>query len=329
DMTINKDYELAAWNTVGSVTNTDATQEYLNFFKSKINFSQSLKIAVDCGGASMTLSAPDVLKTIGLDVIPVFCKLDPSFSQRPSDPKPQHLQKLIETVIKNTCDFGVAFDGDGDRSVIVDNQGRVISADVTGIIIGKYGLKKKQGTIIVNVECSKAVEEQLIPLGYSVKKIQVGHTFLTLEAKLEHAPLGIESSGHLILPEYFLFDDALVVPIKIAEILDKMNVQLSDLVNQIPTYPTKKLEIECGDTLKFEVIHQLKKELSAEFNNVNTLDGVRVELQTGWVLIRASNTGPIIRLTVEADDTESLEKIVQEYHHRTMKKIASLQLQTA
>ncbi len=329
DMTLHKDYELAKWNNVGSVTNTDATQEYINFFKSKIFFSQPLKIAVDCGGASTVLSAPDVLKTIGLEVLPVFCTLDPSFSLRPSDPKPQHLQKLIETVIKNKCDFGVAFDGDGDRSVIVDNQGRVLSADMTGIIIGKHGLKKKQGTIIANVECSKAVEEQLIPLGYSIKKIQVGHTFLTLEAKLEHSPLGIESSGHLILPEFFLFDDALVVPIKIAEILDKMNIPLSDIVDQIPMYPTKKEEIECGDTLKFDVIHQLKKELSAEFNNVNTLDGVRVELASGWVLIRASNTSPIIRLTAEADDTESLEKIVKEFHQRTLKKISSLQLQTA
>ena len=114
---------------------------------------------------------------------------------------------------KTRCDFGVAFDGDGDRAVIIDEKGNILSADQTGIILGKYGLDQTQGTIVVNVECSKTVEEQLRSLGFSIKYIQVGHTFLTLHAKKEQAPLGIESSGHLIIPNYFLFDDALIIPL--------------------------------------------------------------------------------------------------------------------
>ena len=328
DNKLHETHTLATWEYVGSVTTEDAKKDYQDYFKTKMTFSHPLTIAVDCGGASTTLSAPDIFKAIGVNLIPVFCEPDPSFSKRPSDPKPQYLKKLIEAVKQNHCDFGVAFDGDGDRSVIVDNQGRVLSADITGILIGKYGLAKKHGTIIVNVECSKAVEEQLTPLGYSIKKIQVGHTFLTLEAKLENAPLGIESSGHLILPEYFLFDDAVVVPMKIAQILDTTKSTLSDLVDTIPTYPTKKLEIECSDALKFKVINQLKHDFSQEFNDVNTLDGIRVELPKGWVLIRASNTSPIIRLTAEAADADELEKISSEFHQRTQKKVDAFQLQT-
>ncbi len=329
DNTLNETYSLTTWEDVGSVTTEDAKNDYQEYFKSKISFSQPLTIAVDCGGASTALSAPDIFKTIGVNLVPVFCEPDPSFSKRPSDPKPKHLTALIDAVKKHHCDFGVAFDGDGDRSVIIDNQGRVLSADVTGILIGKYGLAKKRGTIIVNVECSKAVEEQLTPLGYSIKKIQVGHTFLTLEAKLENAPLGIESSGHLILPEFFLFDDALVVPMKIAQILDSSEDTLADLVDTIPTYPTKKLEIECSDSQKFKVIDKLKHEFSQEFTDVNTLDGIRVEQPQGWVLIRASNTSPIIRLTAEATNHDELEKISSEFHKRTLQKIDTMQLQTA
>jgi phosphomannomutase len=328
DNTLNETQSLVTWEKIGSVKTEDAKEDYREYFKSKITFLHPLTIAVDCGGASTSLSAPEIFQSIGVNLVPVFCEPDPSFSKRPSDPKPQHLTELIDAVKQHHCDFGVAFDGDGDRSVIVDNQGRVLSADTTGILIGKYGLIRKRGTIIVNVECSKAVEEQLTPLGYSIKKIQVGHTFLTLEAKLENAPLGIESSGHLILPEFFLFDDAVVVPMKIAQILDATEDTLSDLVDTIPTYPTKKLEIECSDSLKFKIIDHLKHEFSQEFNEVNTLDGIRVELPHGWVLIRASNTSPIIRVTAEAKNSDELEKIVSNFHKRTLKKIEKLQVQT-
>ena len=225
---------------------------------------------------------------------------------------------------KNKCDFGVAFDGDGDRAVIVDNNSNILSADKTGIILGKYGLSEKKGTIIVNVECSKAVKEQLEPYGFKIKQIKVGHTFLTLEAKRENSPLGIESSGHVILPEYFLFDDALVVPLKIAEILDKTQKTLVELIADIPTYPIKKEEIDCPDQIKFDVIRKLQNELAQEFENVNTLDGVRVELNDGWVLIRASNTSPLIRLTVEANDEKILDQLTTRFMERTVEVIDKL-----
>ena len=321
DLTLSNQLKTVDWKQVGKVDNTDSLQSYKNFFKTKFNYKKPLKVAVDCGGASMTLSAPEIFKSLGFNLIPVFCEPDPMFSKRPSDPKPKNLTTLVESVQKNKCDFGVAFDGDGDRSVIVDNNGDILSADETGIIIGKYGLKEHNGTVIINVECSKSVQEQLQPEGFTMKQIPVGHTFLTLHAKQEKSPLGIESSGHLILPEYFLFDDAIVVPLKIAEILDGTNRTLADLVNDIPTYPTKKLELECSDQMKFNVIDQLKRDLTREYKNVNTMDGIRINLENGWVLIRASNTSPIIRITSEADDETALEKISDKFMQKTKEYI--------
>jgi phosphomannomutase len=321
DLVLRDSFELTSWDQIGQVTPVDAKRDYQDFFTSRFKFKRKLTVALDCGGASMTLSAPEIFTALGFHVIPVFCDPDPSFSKRPSDPKPKNLTALVETMKKNTCDFGVAFDGDGDRAVIVDNSGQILSADLTGIIIGKYGLKKKEGTIIVNVECSKSVKEQLEPLGYHIKQIQVGHTFLTLEAKQTKALLGIESSGHLIIPEYFLFDDALVVPLKIAHILDNVKRPFHDLVVEIPSYPTRKEEIECTDDVKFDVIKQLKQELTTEYEQVNTMDGVRVDFKDGWVLIRASNTSPIIRLTVEADTTAILQELSTRFLKKTQEII--------
>lgn len=317
DLVLEDSFETADWDSIGQVQSVESKTDYKEFFTAHFTFKKKLKVALDCGGASMTLSAPEVFSALGLPTVPIFCDPEPTFSQRPSDPKPKNLTVLVDAVRKNTCDFGVAFDGDGDRAVIVDNTGQILSADQTGIILGKYGLKQKKGTVIVNVECSKSVKEQLEPLGFTIKQIPVGHTFLTLEAKQEHAPLGIESSGHLILPKYFLFDDALVVPLKIAEILEQTKKPLHELVTTIPTYPTKKEEVECADEIKFKVIERLKQDIVKEFDQVNTMDGVHVNLTDGWVLVRASNTSPIIRVTTEADTEAILQDLTLQFVERT------------
>jgi len=324
DLVLQDSFPFASWDRIGQVTPVDATNGYKNFFVSRFQFKKKLSVALDCGGASMTLSAPEIFASLGFRVVPVFCEPDPTFSKRPSDPKPKNLTALVEAIKKYDCDFGVAFDGDGDRAVIVDNTGQILSADQTGIIIGTYGLKQKKGTIIVNVECSKSVKEQLEPFGYHVKQIQVGHTFLTLEAKQTQALLGIESSGHLIIPEYFLFDDALVVPLKIAQILDQVKRPFHDLVMETPSYPTRKEEIECADDIKFDVIRKLQGVLSQEYEQVNTMDGVRVDFKDGWVLIRASNTSPIIRLTTEADTPALLQGLSARFLEKTQEIIQQM-----
>jgi len=317
DYTLKQEWDTADFTKVGRVSITDAKEKYASFFKKSFHFNKKIRVAVDCGGASMTLSAPKIFTDLGLELVPVYCTPDPLFSQRPSDPKPKNLETLKRTVVDQTCDFGVAFDGDGDRSVIVDNTGTVLSADETGIIIGKYGLGSKKGTIIANVECSKTVNEQLGPLGFSIKKIQVGHTFLTLHAKKENALLGIESSGHLILPEYFLFDDALVIPLKIAEILDSTAKTIEDLRKEIPSYPTEKIEISCEDNIKFDVMKHLQKSFAEEYPEINTLDGVRIDFPDGWVLIRASNTSPLIRLTTEAKTKKLVNDFAKTFTDKT------------
>ena len=325
DIAIDEKYSVVDWKDIGSSNSYNIKTEYENFFKRKFKFTEKLKVAIDCGGGSTTLSVPEIFTSLGIEITRIYCDTDPTFSGRPSDPKPKNLTELVNAIPKHGCDFGVAFDGDGDRAVIVDELGRILSADQTGIIIGKYGLENKQGTIIANVECSKSVAEQLEPLGFKVKQIPVGHTFLTIEAKEEKSPLGVESSGHIILPEYFLFDDAIVTPLKIAEILNREKRELSTLVDEIPSYPIRKEEIPCEDDLKFTVVDLLKQKLLSKFEDVNTMDGVRINFQEGWVLIRPSNTSPIIRMTIEADDEVTIEKLSEEFKTQLMETISEIQ----
>lgn len=325
DITIDEKYLLVGWGEIGSSISYEIKDKYEEFFKQKFRFTEKMKVALDCGGGSTTLSAPEIFSSLGIEITRIYCDTDPTFSGRPSDPKPKNLTELVKAVTKNGCNFGVAFDGDGDRAVIVDDLGRILSADQTGIIIGQYGLSKKEGTIIANVECSKSVAEQLEPLGYKVKQIPVGHTFLTIEAKKEKSPLGVESSGHIILPEYFLFDDALVTPLKIAEILNKEKIRLSTLVDKIPTYPLRKEEIHCEDDIKFAAVDLLKKKLLSKYEDINTMDGVRINLKEGWVLIRPSNTAPVIRMTIEADNEEAIEELAIEFKGNLMESIIEIQ----
>ena len=325
DIAIDEKYLVVDWKDIGSSNSYNIKTEYENFFKRKFKFTEKLKVAIDCGGGSTTLSVPEIFTSLGIEITRIYCDTDPTFSGRPSDPKPKNLTELVKAIPKHGCNFGVAFDGDGDRAVIVDELGRILSADQTGIIIGMYGLKNKQGTIIANVECSKSVAEQLEPLGFKVKQIPVGHTFLTIEAKEEKSPLGVESSGHIILPEYFLFDDAIVTPLKIAEILNREKRELSTLVDEIPSYPIRKEEIPCEDDLKFTVVDLLKQKLLSKFEDVNTMDGVRINFQEGWVLIRPSNTSPIIRMTIEADDEVTIEKLSEEFKTQLMETISEIQ----
>ncbi len=297
------------WDKIERIEKIDYTQKYIDFMLKNFELERKLKIVLDCGNGSACYTAPEIFSNMDVELIRLYCDVDPHFPNRESEPTPESLTKLSETVASEGADFGIAFDGDGDRGVIVDNVGRVLSADPVGILLGIDILKEKKGVVLANVESSMAVERVLEPLGATVHRIRVGHTFLTLEAKKQNAILGIERSGHMIMPEYFLFDDAMVIPLRIAEILAKSDKPLNKLVDKLPNYAKGTKNFNFPDDKKFIVIDNLKKKFSDEYDKVNTMDGVRVDLEYGWGLIRASNTSPVIRLTVEADDDDELAKL--------------------
>ncbi|MBN1540099.1 MAG: hypothetical protein JW939_08140 [Candidatus Thermoplasmatota archaeon] len=328
DIVLKKDFFTADWKDTGTYAEKSYLEEYVSFWKE--SYGPCLKnrrfgIAIDCGGGAMCLSAPFVLTASGAEVELINCDVDPMFRNRPSEPRPENLGELRDAVMKGGLEFGIAFDGDGDRAVVVDDKGRFMTTDRLGIIISSDLVKRKGGGVVLaNVESSMAIEDVLTPMGAEVKRIKVGHTFLTLEAKRTKAIFGVERSGHLIVPEHVLFDDAIVAPLELLRILSLDGRRLSDLADEIPQYPSLSKAFPCPDDIKFDVIGSLRLDLRKRFDRINEQDGIRVDTDKGWVLIRCSNTSPMIRITAEARGEEELQRLISEFEELLKNKIASM-----
>jgi len=330
-MATSKSYDGVPWSEIGHYHRLDMKEEYIEYIARRFNggeLFEGRRIAVDCGNGSMGLVAPDVMRRVHLRAHVLFPEPDPAFPNRPSEPSESTLGALKSEIERTGVDFGAAFDGDGDRVVIVDDHGRVLSADQCGTILGKALLKeqKRPVSVLANVECSMLIERELGDLCSSIYRVPVGHTFLTREAKRTNAALGIESSGHYVIPSLFPFDDAMVVPLIIAEILTGTGRRLSELVDELPSFPKERRNLECADSVKFKVIDSLAASLRAEYGdeNINTMDGIRIDLEDGWVLIRASNTSPMIRVTVEGSTEAVKQKLMDEFVRRTGEAIKEL-----
>jgi len=328
DHVLNRDFISVDWTAVGEYSEKDYLSGYIRFWKERYGpliSGKGMKLGVDCGGGAMCLSAPHALAACGAGVELINGMVDPYFSNRPSEPRPKNLLELKDAVLAMDLDLGIAFDGDGDRAVVVDDKGRFLTTDRLGIIIARALVEENGGgTVLANVESSMAIEDVLVPLGARVKRIKVGHTFLTLEAKEEGAVFGVERSGHLIVPKHVLFDDAIVAPLEVLRIIASTGRKLSDLVDEVPQYPSEGEAFDCPDRDKFRVVEELKDELKKEFDRVNEQDGVRVDTDDGWVLIRCSNTSPVIRMTVEARDDEKLRCMKEVFGKRLTERIDQL-----
>jgi len=285
----------------------------------------NLKIVADYGNGSVSLVGPKIFKAFGLKTINLFSEPDPNFPNRSPEPTFEATKILRERVIKEKADFGVAFDGDGDRGVIIDDKGRYLSGNQIGIILGKFLLKEeKRKKIVKTVACSMAIKEELEPLGAKIIESPVGHNFVISMCKKEKAILGIEESSHIVMPKYYLFDDAILIPLKIAEILVKTGKKLSKIVDEIKIYPFEEIVFDCPDEKKFLVVDKLKETFLKKHLNISFLDGIKVNFDFGWALIRASNTSPKIRLYVEAKTKEDLEKIKNEFTNNLLSCIQQL-----
>ncbi len=275
---------------------------------------KKLKIVLDCGNGATSLVAPQIFKKFGFEVIELFCQPDSNFPNRNPEPTFEATRFLRERVLKEKADFGVAFDGDGDRGVIIDDKGRYLSGNQIGIILGRDILKEtKNKKVVRTVSCSMAIDEELKRYGSKIIEVPVGHTFVISAVKRKKAILGIEESSHIVLPRYFLFDDAILIPLRIAEILIKEKKKLSKIVDKIKIYPFEEIIFGCPDEKKFEVVKSLAKKFKKEYKNVNTLDGVKVIFNFGWILIRASNTSPKIRLYIEAKNEGRLKFLKEKF----------------
>jgi len=296
----------------GILTKENPVSSYINCIKEKISMERSIRVVVDAGNGTTSSLAPRLLKEIGCEVIKLYCQSDGNFPNHHPDPTiPENLKDLIATVKKEGAGLGVAYDGDGDRIGVVDEEGEIIWGDKLMIVFAREILAKNPGAkIVFDVKCSQNLTEEIEKSGGIPIMWKTGHSLIEAKIKEEGALLGGEMSGHVYFADnYFGYDDALFATARLMEILSRTNKKLSRLLTGITEYKsTPEIRIPYPDEQKFELVERVKKYFSEKYKTIN-IDGVKVLFADGWGLVRASNTQPILVLRFEARTEKRLEEI--------------------
>ena len=281
---------------------------YVNLLIKNLNQVKKLNIVWDAGNGS----AGNVMKKIAQHIkgkrILLYEDIDGDFPNHHPDPSdPATLKDLIKSVKHNNMDLGIAFDGDGDRIGVVDNQGNIIPGDLLLLLLGVDVLKKKKGACIIgDVKCSQVLFDEIKKIGGRPIMSKTGHSLIKDCMKKESADLAGEMSGHIFFADdYYGFDDALYASIRLVNILSSSKKKLSELILQFPKlYNTPEIRINCEEKEKFKIIEQIIT--NQKKNNYSAIDGIRVKCEQGWWLMRASNTQAAIVLRCEANTAEGL-----------------------
>jgi phosphomannomutase len=280
---------------------------YVEAISRKVRVGRKLGIVIDPGNGAASGVATRLFRKAGFSVESVFDRVDPDFPNRDPDPMKDPLRELSRRA--RGKDMGIAYDGDGDRMGVVDEKGRKLSPEQVAYIILSELLKAEKGDVVANVECTRVIDAVAGRFGRRVIRSPVGHTFLTEAVQRNSAAFGVEVSGHYVVRSVVPFDDSLAVSLYFAAALSLSGRSLSEMADSVPVLPFERVSFECEDSRKFAVVDSLKRKLRDEYGEVNGMDGVRVDFPDGWILIRASNTGPKIRLSVEAATEERLRSL--------------------
>ncbi|MEM2454563.1 MAG: phosphomannomutase/phosphoglucomutase [Candidatus Bathyarchaeia archaeon] len=303
--------------------NTSAIEDYIEYVSERVNIRSGFKIAADPGGGSATALIPLVFERAGARVTTIYGEPDGSFTRHPPEPDSRTLEELKSIVLDNDVEFGIGFDGDGDRAVFVDDRGRLIpSSIILAILIRHYLSRNKGAPVVYEVSCSMVVEETIRALGGKPIISRVGHTYIHEKMRAEDAVLGGETSGHFYFKDIYGFDDGIYAGLKLAEAISEDGRRLSEIVDSIPQYPQIPAKnYNCPDEAKFKVIDDLFEEFKSLGYRIVAIDGIKIVAEDGWFLIRASNTQPLIRLSVEAKDEERLRRLAAYAEKMILEKI--------
>lgn len=298
----------------GSVEETDAITAYMNAMQTLFGAcGTDMNIVIDSGNGVAGPVYQEALSNAGAQVTGLFIKPDGTFPNHPADPSKQEtLQDLQEKVLETGASMGFAFDGDGDRVGLVDEQGTIRSADEILLILAKDHLSRNSGKpVVFTVSNSGTLETEIAAWGGKPIMAIVGHSFVEHAMQEHGALLGGEQSGHFFCGEdYFGFDDALVAALRIMKIVKESGTPLSVLCAEFPeVYQAQERRPNCPDEKKTEIVASITKHFESQYP-VNTLDGVRIDFGEGaWAGIRQSNTSPKLSICIEARTPEKLAQV--------------------
>ena len=306
----------ASWEKVGSIVmrnEESVIKDYIRFVIEKVPPpNRELKILLDPRNGVAGIGIPELFSKYH-KVSTINANIDGRFPNGHPDPVDTEIDSTARLVKNTGADFGIVFDGDADRGVLIDEEGRKVPAETIGIILAE-NLLKSGDKVIVNLECSSIIREKLEPLGIKVIDWIVGDVFISEKIKEVGAKLAIENSYHIFLPLYGInFDDVAMAEFVLSSILANSGKKMSQLSKEVGEFYVLRKNVEVPESKKWQIADKIREKLESKFSNVITLDGVKVYMEDSSVLIRPSNTEPLIRIIVDARSEEKAKQLLKEY----------------
>ncbi|WP_406656815.1 phosphoglucosamine mutase [Methanolobus sp. ZRKC2] len=306
-----EDFLAVKWDKVGDITSYhNAVRDHTDMILKNTGRS-SMRVILDCGcGAGGTIT-PFLLREMGCEVITLNSQLDGHFPARNPEPNEKNLGMLMKVVRELDASLGIAHDGDADRMMAIDEKGNFVTGDELLAIFASYECKGKS-KIAVPVDTSMIVDDALPDA--EIIRTRVGDVYVAEEMKRHGTNFGGEPSGSWIFPRISYCPDGIYAAARLVDIVKE--TPLSELTGNLPRYPTLRGTLKCDDSLKEELMGAVKQKLEP-MGTVSDIDGIRVEMDDGWVLVRPSGTEPKIRITTQARENveglyEMAENIVKE-----------------
>ncbi len=300
----------------GKIIYSDIKEGYINEILENIHTDLSnLKVVIDSGNGAAGFVAPDLFKRLGCEVIELYSEVDGNFPNHHPDPgKLENLKDIISAVKDNKADIGFAFDGDGDRVGLITNYGEMIFPDKQMMLFSQDILKNRKGPVVFDVKCSNHLSSLISKYGGTPIMAPTGHFHIKKAIKKNNALLGGEMSGHIFFNDnWYGFDDGPYAAVRAAEILAKSNRSIADIFEEFPkSFSTPELNISVTDDNKFEIMQKFMTNSNIDGDKI-LIDGLRVNFDDGWGLLRASNTTPKLVLRFEGDTKESMNKIQNKF----------------
>ncbi|MDE1815416.1 MAG: phosphoglucosamine mutase [Thaumarchaeota archaeon] len=307
------------WHTLENPGSTGhdsrAIKTYLDGIKSKVNSKrirkQKFKVALDLGNGAQAVTAPLLCKELGCNVVAINEKIDGKFPGRGSEPTPQNLGRLSHMVVKSGADLGIAFDGDGDRSIFCDNKGNILTGDRSALLISRFLLTEHpRSKVVTTINSTSAIEQIAKGTDSTVLRTRVGSVEVSRKMVQEKALIGFEENGGFMYGRHNQVRDGAMTLALVLDLLSKTNMTMAEEMSSLPQSFTTKGKIECSKDDFKKILHTLKNEPYKK----DLTDGIKMFLDnSSWVMVRLSGTEPIARIYAESSSEDKLEQIFDKY----------------
>src|SRR5579885_161905 len=292
-----------------------AIKTYLDGIKSRVNSTKirlrRFKVVLDLGNGAQAATAPLLCKDLGCDVVTINEKIDGLFPGRGSEPTPQNLDNLSRTVVKSGANFGIAFDGDGDRSIFCDDKGRILTGDRSALLISRFVLDKyPKSKVVTTINSTSAIEQIAEKTGSKVLRTRVGSVEVSRKMVQENAVIGFEENGGFMYGRHNQVRDGAMTLALVLDLLSKTSNTMSEEYASLPQSFTTKDKIKCTKDDFKKILSALKSEPYKK----DLTDGIKMFLdKSSWVMVRLSGTEPIARIYAESNTEDNLNEIFDKY----------------